>query len=234
MMRPMTDAADTFIKICGLRDIDAAEAAVRAGANAVGLVFAAGSPREVDVATARGIADALPQEVAAVGVFVDMPADQIKRIADDAHLQIVQLHGRETRDDVEALAPLRVIKSIAFKEQDARDALQPWRDPPANLAAMLYDTPPPAAMLGEKVTGGYGESFDWHSFAQLQADGVFRGLPPSILAGGLTPANVAEAIEIVHPFGVDVSSGVESSRGVKSIDLIEQFCAAVRQSEDAG
>ena len=224
----------TFIKICGIRDVAAAEAAAHAGASAVGLVFAEGSPRQVDVETARDIAASLPEHVAAVGVFVDAPVETIQTIAREVGLQFVQLHGRETINDVIALAPLRVIKAIPFKEADAVDALDPWRDGPANLAAMLYDTPPPAEMLGEKVTGGYGERFDWASFAELQAMKVFRGLRPAILAGGLTPENVGEAIATAHPFGVDVSSGVESSRGVKSHELIERFCAAVQQADAAG
>lgn len=229
----MSDETDhTFIKICGLRDVAAAEVAVRAGASAIGLIFAKGSPREVDVATAKDIAASLPEHVAAVGVFVDKPVDEIRTIAETVGLQFVQLHGSETLEDVQALAPLRVIKAVAFKESEAVQTLDAWRDPPPNLAAMLYDTPPPADMAGEQ-TGGYGEAFDWQSFAQLQAQKMLHGLRPAMLAGGLTPDNVGEAIDLLHPFGVDVSSGVESSRGVKSHALIEKFCQAVRSADSA-
>ena len=226
----LTPARRTRIKICGLRDAGAAHAAVRGGADAVGLQFVAASPRAVDIDAAHRVVDALPPFVEPVGVFVDEDAQRIKQIAAALSLRTVQLHGRETPGHVAELAPLRVIKALAFGEAgEAAATLGTWtHSRPANLAAVLFDAPPPPDAA---TTGGTGRTFDWRGLARLEAEGALVDLPPVILAGGLTPANVAEAIGIVKPYAVDVSSGVESSKGVKDTARIEAFCRAVRSMD---
>ena len=210
----------TWIKICGICDSITARAAVDAGADAIGLVFVPGSPRQVTVEQAQQIRASLPPSVEPVALFVDMQADQIRSIATELDLTLVQLHGRETPEDVAALAPLRVIKAVNVPA-DAIDAtLAPWTSPPSNLAGLLFDAP----QDGADLPGGSGRSFDWSSLASLDR----TGWPRTIVAGGLTPQNVGHAIAAIHPWGVDVSSGAESARGVKDADLIEAFTKAVR------
>jgi phosphoribosylanthranilate isomerase len=116
--------------------------------------------------------------------------------------------------------------------------LEAWRSTCPNLAGILLDAPPAnAAARAQGLTGGSGETLDWDALAALRQQGAFRargrGLPPLILAGGLTPDNVSHAIATVRPYGVDVSSGVESSRGVKDVAKIGAFCDAVRQADAA-
>lgn len=159
-----------------------------------------------------------------IGLFVDQPAAVVRETAAVVGLRTVQLHGQEQPDDVEALAPLRVIKAMGFGPQRVSEMLAPWRGGVENLAAVLWDAPPTAA---DTLTGGSGRSFDWAALAAVDT----RGLPEAILAGGLTPDNVAEAIRVVRPYAVDVSSGVESARGVKDAGLIRAFCAAVRGAD---
>ena len=229
----LTPARRTRIKVCGVRDAATAEAAVRAGADAVGLVFVAASPRAVDVDAARRVVAALPAFVEPVGLFVDEDPGRIMEVATALSLRTVQLHGRETPGHVAELAPLRVIKALAFGEAgEAAATLGMWtHSRPANLAAVLFDAPPPPDAA---TTGGTGRTFDWRGLARLEAEGALADLPPVILAGGLTPANVAEAIGIVKPYAVDVSSGVESSKGVKDTGKIEAFCRAVRSMDHNG
>lgn len=227
----MPAMARTRIKICGVRDAPTALAAADAGADAVGLVFAQGSPRLVTVEQARAVMAALPPYVTAVGVFVDAPVDDVRRIASDVGLNTVQLHGRETPNDVAALAPLRVVKALAFDANQVSDAVSPWRAKLANLAGLLWDAAPPAGRTGAAMTGGHGRAFDWSALAAMQRDGALADLPPMILAGGLTPDNVADAITTLRPFAVDVSTGVETSPGVKAPQHIATFCAAVRAAD---
>ena len=218
----------TRIKICGVRDVRTALAAVEAGADAIGLVFAPRSPRHVDVETAQVITEALPPGVEPVGLFVDEPVERVRVIASEVGLRTVQLHGHEKPGDAAALAPLRIWKALAFDADRAQETLAPWRGASANLAALLFDTPPPHR---DALPGGGGRRFDWNSLAQLAAAGELRGLPSLILAGGLTPDNVSAAIRAAAPYAVDVSSGVESERGVKDAAKIRAFCEAVRQAD---
>jgi len=218
----------TRIKICGIRTPEAALAAVDAGADTIGLVFVPGSPREVSVEQAQVIVESLPAMVEPVALFANESAGRILSIAKQLNLRTVQLHGKESVEDVLALAPLRVIKAVAFQPDTFQDTLAIWRSGPANVAAILVDAPPPAAA---QVTGGHGQAFDWNSLAQAREQGLFADLTPIVLAGGLKPENVEQAIRTVRPYAVDVSSGVESSRGVKDVQLIRAFCAAVRQAD---
>lgn len=208
----------TRIKICGLRDPDHARVAIDAGADYLGLNFIEGSPRRLEIAEARTlIADifAASPSVEPVALFANQPIEFIREVLDNAGFPIVQLHGDEDRAFVESLNEVKVFKAVPF-ELSKIDA---WRDPPAHVAALLIDAP---TRPGE-LTGGTGRTFDWDALASLDR----AGLPPIVVAGGLKPDNVAEAIRTAQPQGVDVSSGVESSRGVKDPDLIRAFCDAV-------
>jgi len=210
----------TRIKICGIKDPETALAALDAGADAVGLVFVEKSPRHVTVEQAKAIVNALPNDAITVGLFVDMPGQTMRRIMDDAGLTVAQLHGHESIDDLDELAGYPAWKAMPFDEQFQRVASTWDHDP--RVEALLVDTPP----TGE-LTGGSGIAFDWAGLA-----GVKNNLAkPIILAGGLTPDNVGEAIRVVRPYAVDVSSGVESSRGVKDVRKIKAFCEAVRQAD---
>lgn len=235
----------TRIKICGIKDLPAAEAAVHAGADAVGLVFVPGSPRHVTVKTAQRIVQALPAFVEPVGLFVNAPTRHVREVAAAVGLRTVQLHGDEHPADVAALAEFRVIKAVAFHPSKITESLAPWqRERLSNLVAVLFDTPPPPQITLEgqptpppsdaaepPMPGGSGRAFDWHVLAERRDAGALCDLPPLILAGGLTPDNVAQAIATVRPYAVDVSSGVESTRGVKDLARITAFTQAVHTAD---
>ncbi len=223
--------AHTRIKVCGIRDVVVAHAAVAAGADAIGLVFAENSSRRVSVQGAREIARVLPAFVEPVGLFVDVTTQQIRDVADEVGLTTVQLHGCESPDQVVELAPLRVIKALPFSPDAKQFAaiLAPWHGVADSLAALLLDAPKDDSP--DSLPGGTGRAFDWNVLAEVIADGRLGPLPSMILAGGLTPENVGQAISAVRPYAVDVSSGVEASRGVKDPELISAFCQAVRRAD---
>lgn len=211
----------TRIKICGIARAEDALGAAEAGADAIGLVFHAASPRGVTVEQARRILDALPPFVTATALFVSSPPQEALRTAADLGLSTVQLHGQETPADAAALAPLRVVKALAVNDGIGA-ALEAWRaSRPANLAGLLLDS----------AAGGSGVANDFDAIARLEAAGVFEGLPRRTIAGGLRPENVGAVVRRLRPWAVDVSSGVESSRGVKSIDRMRAFVAAVRGAD---
>ena len=184
------------VKICGITRLADAQAAVACGAHALGFVFWPKSPRFIDPFRARAIAAALPPFVAAVGVFVNQPAEYVNGVASLVGLSAVQLHGDE--DETFAGAIRRpVIKAIGFGPGDVR--IDGW---PARYTLLLDAHDP-------DERGGTGRPIDWSRAASVAA------ARPVVLAGGLRPENVAEAIRIVNPFGIDVSSGVEDAPGVK-------------------
>ena len=212
--------SQTRIKICGIKDADTALAAVDAGADAVGLVFVEKSPRCVTIDQAKAVADALPDTVVSVGLFVDCPGKTMRQIMQSTGIDVAQLHGHESIDDLDDLVGYPAWKALPFDE-DFQRVGGSWDCDP-RVEALLVDTPP----TGE-LTGGSGVTFDWNGLAQVKD----HFAKPIILAGGLTPDNVGEAIATVRPYAVDVSSGVESSRGVKDVGLIKAFCEAVRQAD---
>jgi phosphoribosylanthranilate isomerase len=221
----------TRIKICGIcRSVDA-EAAVAAGADAIGLNFHPESPRYISFAQARQIVEGISPFVSIVGLFVDADARHIKEAMEQVPLSVVQLHGDESPQLVAELRPIRVIKVL---RADKIDGLSAWhreiRDLKlTNLIGVLLDTP--AALTG--VPGGSGIANNWAWLSDLQRSGKLGrdGLGPLIIAGGLTPENVGEAIQLLRPFAVDVSSGVESSKREKSPEKIAAFVSAVRQAD---
>lgn len=210
----------TRIKICGLRDAETARAAVEAGADAIGVVFVPQSPRYVSGDSARAIAEAVSADATVVGVFKDETREQIHSLATHIPLDELQLHGDH---DPTEFAEAYVVKALPFDPATFVEELARWTTiatRQSNMQALLIDTPDPT-----KLGGGTGHTFDWGQLRRIldTADLV----PPIILAGGLTPENVGEAISTIEPWGVDVSSGVESSRGVKDADRIRAFCDAV-------
>jgi phosphoribosylanthranilate isomerase len=211
--------ARTRIKICGLRDEDAVAAAVEAGADAVGFVFVRESPRVIDPELADNLVSRLPPWVSSVGVFQDPTLDEFCEVEEACpFLTMSQFHGREDVKLIKGCGP-DVIKSVVF------DGANPTAFAQEVTRWSLVDEV--ATILVDGPRAGSGETIDWKSLAGFLED-TDR---PIILAGGLTPENVGEAIEIVRPYAVDVSSGVERERGVKDADLIEAFCRAVRRAD---
>jgi indole-3-glycerol phosphate synthase/phosphoribosylanthranilate isomerase len=202
------------VKICGITNAEDARMAAAAGADAVGFVFWPKSPRAVDAATARAIAAALPPFVLRVGVFVDASPEEMRKVADEVGLDIVQLHGQEPPEDV-ARAPRRAVKAIrvgpGFRPEEALRY-------DGTAAALLVDTRADGA-----GPGGTGQTFDWSLVRPVR-----ERTPFLVLAGGLTPDNVGEAIAAVRPDAVDVSSGVESAPGRKDPAKVRAFVDAVR------
>lgn len=222
----------TRIKICGVRDEAMAQAVVDAGADAVGLVLAEGSPRTVSAAQAGSIARALPAWVEPVGLFVDASVEEVLAMAAQAGLTTVQLHGREGPAAARQLADagLRVLKAVALGADARPEDLAMWRGPGTPVRGLLWDAPGDAE-AGGAPSGGSGKRADWSALADLGVARSEDGWPSMILAGGLTPENVGRAMARVRPYAVDVSSGVESARGVKDAERIEAFCAAVRRAD---
>jgi phosphoribosylanthranilate isomerase len=203
------------VKICGVTSLEDARLAAELGASAIGLVFWPGSPRSVDPAKAKAIVAALPPFVSAVGVFVNQQ-DEAERIARQTGLTAVQFHGDEAPGSYRAF-PIRVIKAVTIRDASAREeaAAVP------KGATVLLDA-------HDRVKrGGTGRVIDWSIAAMIARE------RPVILSGGLTAANVAEAIAAVRPYAVDVSSGVESAPGRKDPAKLRELFAALRSAEDA-
>lgn len=200
-------------KICGITRVEDALAAARAGADAIGLVFYAKSPRAVNVQQARAIIAALPPFVTTVGLFVNASRCELGEILDAVPLDLLQFHGDETPDDCEGHGR-PWIKALRVR---AGDDLEAECQRYARASGILLDT----YVAG--VPGGTGEAFDWALVpAQLSK--------PIILAGGLSPANVGAAIAQVRPYAVDVSGGVEQAKGIKDAARIDAFLDAVRRA----
>ncbi|MBU0563975.1 MULTISPECIES: phosphoribosylanthranilate isomerase [Stutzerimonas stutzeri subgroup] len=198
-------------KICGITRVDDALTAAKAGADAIGLVFYAKSPRAVDVRQAREIVAALPPFVTTVGLFVNASRCEINEILDAVPLDMLQFHGDETPAQCEGFhrpwfKALRVGNGEDIEAEVARYA---------NASGILLDT------FVAGVPGGTGERFDWSLIPAALAK-------PLILAGGLTAENVQQAIAQVRPYAVDVSGGVEASKGVKDASKVMAFVGRVR------
>lgn len=195
----------TRVKICGITNLADARAAVDAGADAIGLVFA-DSPRQIDLEPARALTAELSRAVVFVGVFRDAPLEQVNRVADQVGFDCVQLHGSESPDFCTAVNRC-VIKRFNFESGHFASEISRYR-----IFGSLLD---PGA--------GDGRTFDWQ-----RAVGLRHRI---IVAGGLTPENVAEPIRLLRPFGVDVASGVERSPGQKDHQKMTAFIQAVRRAD---
>jgi|TARA_B100001245_G_scaffold139303_1_gene103661 phosphoribosylanthranilate isomerase len=202
-----------FVKICGVTTEEDALLAVGMGADALGFNFVPGSSRQIRTATARDIVRRLPGGVLTVGVFRDELKERVVEVTHEAGLQAAQLSGRETSNDSSWVAQRIPYLIKAFTAGDAAiDHLDRY-----STSAVLVDAPEP----------GSGEVFDWSML-----DGRERGRP-LILAGGLHPQNVGQAVRIVRPWGVDVASGVESSPGRKDPVKVREFILNARAAEAA-
>ncbi len=202
------------IKFCGITREQDALAAVALGVDALGFVFHEPSPRYIEPARAADIVRALPPFVSTVGLFVNAPQDCVQRIVEQVGLSLVQYHGDETPVECR-YAPRPWIKALRVRpELDLVAVAASY----VGASALLYD------VYDETVYGGSGKTFDW---TRLGTASVM----PAILAGGLTPANVARAIQVARPYAVDVSGGIESAKGVKDHDKMQRFIAEVRRIE---
>jgi phosphoribosylanthranilate isomerase len=214
------------IKICGLTNESDALAAIDAGADAIGLNFYRGSKRYVTSAEARPIVGAVGNRVDKIGVFVNAPADEICCVCDSVGLQWVQLHGNEPPELLASLGNrFSIVRARRYDERGlpavSDDISACLKTGGRTLKAVLLD----AALAGQ--FGGTGHALDWRKLENYPAS--TRGIP-LILAGGLTPENVAEAIRIVRPQAVDVASGVESSPGKKDAAKMRDFVAAAQEA----
>ena len=201
----------TRIKICGITRVEDARAAVESGADAIGLVFYAPSPRNVDLGQARAIVAAMPPFVTIVGLFVDPLRDQVEAVLRHCSLNLLQFRGDEAPDFCSGFG-LPYIK--AARVRAGVDLVQ-YLSPYVSAQGWLLDA------YHEQLHGGTGGTFDWKLIPRDLAR-------PIILSGGLTPSNVAAAVRQVRPWAVDVSSGVEASKGVKDAAKIAAFIAGVK------
>ncbi len=202
------------IKICGITNATDAQAAVEAGADALGFVFHRKSPRWVEAKVVKAIVSELPPFVLPVGVFVDEDAKVVRDLMDECGLALAQLHGDESASYCERLGR-PVLKAIRLRDRGSFLALAEFQGR-AQVRGFVVDA------FSEEAYGGTGQTADWNLAAEAAKAARI------LLAGGLTPANVGEAIERVRPYGVDVSSGVEASPGKKDPEKIRAFVRAVR------
>lgn len=206
------------VKICGLTTEEAVDAAIEAGADYLGLVFFDKSPRALTPERAAEMVD-LIEDAALVGLFVDPDDAFLDRVLAHVRLDLLQFHGNETPERLEKIRleyGLPVMKSFPISTADDLKAIEPYLDVVDHL---LFDARPPQ---GSALPGGNAVSFDWNILTG------FTCPVPWMLAGGLTVANVAEAIKISGAKAVDVSSGVESAPGVKDLDKIAAFVRAAK------
>jgi phosphoribosylanthranilate isomerase len=219
----------TWVKICGITNLDDALHAAEAGADALGFVFYEKSPRKADVGTTREIIRELPVDIEKVGVFVDHEPEQIREIVLQTGLTTAQLHGKQLLDRVwsdklpveQSLGVRKMIPVIPGDSLKDRGVLisEGAHD---KVFALLFDSQSNGNM------GGTGTTFDWRGTRAMVQ--VISLKIPVIVAGGLTATNVAEAIRLLQPFGVDVSSGVEARPGKKDPARVSAFIQAVRRT----
>jgi len=215
------------IKICGITSVQDALAVADAGADAIGLNFYAKSPRRVDPAAAASITAALPQRIVKVALFVNAEAAEVCRVSDQLAVDLIQLHGDEPPQYLAELGGRPTLRAFRL----GADGLGPiieYLDRCRQLGCL-----PRMTLIDSQVPGKYGGSGrppDWGMAKQYPGA---QGCPPLVLAGGLTPQNVAEAIGTVHPAAVDTASGVESAPGIKDPAAVEAFVRAARDAFSA-
>lgn len=202
------------VKVCGVTRLEDACLAAELGASAIGFIFWPGSPRFIDATRAAAITAVLPSSVTAVGVFVDQPLEEVRRTADSVSLGAVQLHGRESIEYASGLLQ-PVIRAVAVDDRFRPESLDTF---PREITVLL-DAHDPIRR------GGTGRTIDWSAAAA----GAARR--PIFLSGGLTPLNIEEAVLRVRPYGVDLSSGVESSPGIKDPAKLRALFEAIKASE---
>ena len=216
----------TWVKICGITNLEDALVAVEAGADAVGFVFYEKSPRRISIDAARAIVEKLPDAVEKVGVFVNEVENTLCDLAERARLTAIQMHGdREdphVADRVVARRPgLKVLAAVSMSRENPDGWAMLWH--PDVVHAFLLDS------ADSSKLGGTGKAFNWSS-AEPVLERI-RKLGRVVAAGGLTPANVGEAIGILRPWGVDVASGVEARPGKKDPGKVRAFVRTVRETD---
>ncbi|MBI5181663.1 MAG: phosphoribosylanthranilate isomerase [Nitrospirae bacterium] len=194
-----------LVKICGITNLEDALFASEAGADALGFVFYKKSPRYVEPSAARDIIKGLPPFIVTVGVFADQNEAEIKEIISKSNIDIAQLHGDEPPEFCEKLGR-RIIKAIRVRNMESLTEIKKYR-----ACALLLDT------YDKDLKGGTGRIFNWEIAREAR---IFNKV---IIAGGLTPDNVSEAIKVAQPYAVDVSSGVEKEKGIKDHQKIKLF-----------
>jgi phosphoribosylanthranilate isomerase len=202
----------TRVKICGITRAEDAQAAARLGADAIGMVFYEASPRNVSTGQAQALVQSLPPFVSRVGLFVDADPQFVREVLESVPLDMLQFHGNESAADCDQynkpyIKAIRMENGISVPERMSEFS---------GASAILLDT------FTTSVVGGSGESFDWSLVPEART-------LPVILAGGLNAANVSEAIQAVHPYAVDVSSGVEQGKGIKDADKMSAFINEVNR-----
>jgi phosphoribosylanthranilate isomerase len=202
------------VKICGITSAEDADAAIAAGADALGFVLYRKSPRFVEPTVARHIITGLPPFVLPVGVFVNEEAKVVRDLMDECGLALAQLHGDEPAAYCQNLGR-PALKALHLKDRDTFLALAEFQGR-ANVRGFVIDA------FSDQAYGGTGQTVDWTLAAEAARSARI------LLAGGLTPANVAEAVRLVRPYGVDVSSGVEERPGKKDPAKVRAFIAAAR------
>jgi len=205
----------TLIKICGITNIEDAIECVRLGANMLGFVFA-DSPRRADVETVKHINRIIGGDAKTVGVFTE-ETDEVISIMNECDLTYAQLHGGQSEEFAQRLGAHRVIRAVRIKNEWSLENLAGF----THAAFYLLDT----YKMG--VAGGTGETFDWELAVRAKSIGK-----PVLLSGGLNPENVTEAIRVVQPFAVDVSSGVEDQPGKKDLAKVKEFINNVRNADN--
>ncbi len=200
------------IKICGITNLDDALAAADFGADALGFNFYKKSPRYIEPQRAAEIIAQLPPFLVPIGIFVNEREDRIREVISTACLQGVQLHGDETPEFCQRFGT-RVIKAFQIRNKESLKHMSHYR-----VSAYLLDS------YKEGLRGGTGETFDWHLAVVAKTFGRI------ILAGGLTPDNVTEAVKLVQPYGVDVAGGVEREKGLKDHGKLKKFITEVRRA----
>jgi phosphoribosylanthranilate isomerase len=201
------------VKICGVTNVEDALAAVDAGADALGIMFYESSPRIVAVKVAADILRQLPPFVAKVGVFVNAEEESVRRAIGECGIDTLQFHGDETPEFCRKFSPLKIFKAFRMENLESLRALPGYRTDAWLLDSFVAGKP-----------GGTGAKFNWELAAESKKLGR-----PIILAGGLTPENVADAVRKVRPFAVDVSSGVESAPGRKDHAKVREFILAAKR-----
>ena len=217
MSRTGTGRVRTRIKVCGIKDAESAGVAAEAGADAIGFILVPKLPRTIAPEDAASIMYGLPPMVNTVGVVRNLSVDEFADLEQQCPCELMQLHGDEDDRTVAVCGP-GVIKAFRFDADVIDRELRRW-----------CRLPEVSAILVDGSTGGAGELFDWSRLAD-----AVKSLPlpkPIIVAGGLTPDNVGEAIRACRPWAVDVSSGVETAPGVKDHGAIRAFCEAVRDAD---
>lgn len=213
-----------WIKICGINDLETAQRVAELQPNAIGLNFYEQTPRVVAVDVAARIVEELQDDIEPVGLFVNHSAAEIRRICTECQLRTIQLHGDEPPELIAELNEFTVIRAFRVGGEGLAE-MADYLDACTRLQAT-----PEYSLVDARVPGTYGGSGQTVSWEMLSQEYQTDNWPPLIVSGGLTPQNIAEAIHRCHPWGVDVSSGVEKTKAVKDLSLVSEFINSARRA----